>query len=55
MLSLLATGRFELQGRTPYEAIMNYTPDIPNSHPLLGINGVGILMSPRNQNVSVDG
>ena len=28
VLSLLATGRFELQGRTPYEAIMNYTPDI---------------------------
>ena len=28
ILSLLATGRFELQGRTPYEAVMNYTPDI---------------------------
>jgi hypothetical protein len=28
VLSLLATGRFELQGRIPYEAIMNYTPDI---------------------------
>jgi hypothetical protein len=28
VLSLLATGRFELQGRTPYEAVLNYTPDI---------------------------
>jgi hypothetical protein len=28
VLSILATGRFELQGRTPYEAVMNYTPDI---------------------------
>lgn len=28
VLSLLASGRFELQGRTPYEFIMNYTPDI---------------------------
>ena len=28
VLSLIATGRFDLQGRTPYEAVMNYTPDI---------------------------
>ena len=28
VLSLLATGRYELQGRTPYEVVMNYTPDI---------------------------
>ena len=28
VLSLLATGRFELKGRTPYETVMNYTPDI---------------------------
>lgn len=28
VLSLCATGRYELQGRTPYEAVMNYTPDI---------------------------
>ncbi|GFH50430.1 hypothetical protein CTEN210_06904 [Chaetoceros tenuissimus] len=28
LLSLLATGRFDLQGRTPYEMIMHYTPDI---------------------------
>ena len=27
VLSLLATGRFELKGRTPYEQVMNYTPD----------------------------
>ena len=28
VLSLLASGRFELNGRTPYEVVMNYTPDI---------------------------
>ena len=28
LLSLLANGRFDLQGRTPYELIMHYTPDI---------------------------
>ena len=28
VLSLMATGRYELQGRTPYEVVMNYTPDI---------------------------
>ena len=28
VLSLCATGRFELQGRTPFEIVTNYTPDI---------------------------
>ena len=28
VLGLCATGRFDLQGRTPYEGVMNYTPDI---------------------------
>ena len=28
VLSLLATGCYELKGRTPYEVVMNYTPDI---------------------------
>ena len=28
VLTLLANGRFELQGRTPYEAVLHYTPDI---------------------------
>ena len=28
LLSLLAIGRFDLQGRTPYEVVMQYTPDI---------------------------
>ena len=28
VLSVLATGRYELQGRTSYEAVMHYTPDI---------------------------
>ena len=28
LLSLLATGQFDLQGRTPYEMIMHFTPDI---------------------------
>ena len=28
LLSLLATGRYELQGRTSYEVVMHYTPDI---------------------------
>ena len=28
VLSLLATGRFDLQGRTSYEVFMHYTPDI---------------------------
>ena len=28
ILSLCATGRFDLQGRKPYETVMNYTPDI---------------------------
>ena len=28
VLSLLANGRFDLQGRTPYEMVMHYTPDI---------------------------
>lgn len=28
LLSLLASGRFELKGRTPYKVVMNYTPDI---------------------------
>ena len=28
LLSLLATDRFDLHGRTPYEVVMHYTPDI---------------------------
>ena len=28
ILSLCATGRFDLHGRTPYEHVLNYTPDI---------------------------
>ena len=28
VLSILASGRFELNGRTPYEVVMNYTLDI---------------------------
>ena len=28
LLSLLAIGQFDLQGRTPYEVVMQYTPDI---------------------------
>ena len=28
VLSLCATGRFDLKGRTPYETVMNSTPDI---------------------------
>ena len=28
LLSLCATGRYDLHGRTPYEAVLNYTPDI---------------------------
>jgi hypothetical protein len=28
LLSLLATGRYDLQGRTSYEVVMHYTPDI---------------------------
>ena len=28
MLSRLATGRFDLQGRYPYEVVMHYNPDI---------------------------
>ena len=28
LLSLLATGRFDLQGRCPYEFVMHHTPDI---------------------------
>ena len=28
LLSLLANGRFDLQGRTPYELVMHHTPDI---------------------------
>ena len=28
IISLCVTGCFELQGRTPYEIVMNYTPDI---------------------------
>ena len=28
VLSVLATGRYELKGRTSYEVVMNYTPDI---------------------------
>ena len=28
ILSLCASGRYELKGRTPYEAVMSYTPDI---------------------------
>ena len=28
ILSLCATGRFDLWGRTPYEVVTNYTPDI---------------------------
>ena len=28
ILSLCATGRFDLRGRTPYEVVTNYTPDI---------------------------
>ena len=28
LLSLCATGRYSLHGRTPYERVMNYTPDI---------------------------
>ena len=28
LLSILANGRYDLQGRTPYEAVLHYTPDI---------------------------
>ena len=28
LLSLLANGRFDVQGRTTYEAVMHYTPHI---------------------------
>ena len=28
VLSLCANGRYDLHGRTPYEAVLNYTPDI---------------------------
>ena len=28
LISLLANSRFDLQGRTPYESVMHYTPDI---------------------------
>ena len=28
ILSLLATGQFDLQGRYPYEVVIHYTPDI---------------------------
>ena len=28
IMSLCATGRFDLKGRTPYEVVTNYTPDI---------------------------
>ena len=28
ILSILATGRFDIQGRSPYEVVMHYTPDI---------------------------
>ena len=28
VLNLCASGRYDLQGRTPYESVMNYTPDI---------------------------
>ena len=28
ILSLCATGRYDLHGRTPYELVLNYTPDI---------------------------
>ena len=28
IISPCATGRFKLQGRNPYETVMNYTPDI---------------------------
>ena len=28
VLSVLATGRFDLHGRTPYECLLHYTPDI---------------------------
>ena len=28
ILSLLGTGRFDLQGISPYEFVMHYTPDI---------------------------
>ena len=28
IISLCANGRFDLQNRTPYEAVLNYTPDI---------------------------
>ena len=28
ILCLTATGKYQLQGRTPYEVVMNYTPDI---------------------------
>ena len=28
ILSLCASGRFDLKGRTPYEMVTNYTPDI---------------------------
>ena len=28
ILSLLATGLFDLQGRSTYEVVMHYTPDI---------------------------
>ena len=55
VLSLLATGRFELQGRTPYEAVMNYTLDISEYASFTWFHGATIMTKQPNARTYADG
>ena len=55
ILSLCATGHYQLRGRTSYEHVMHYTPDISEYVNLNGINGPFIGMKSTSRRNFVDG
>ena len=44
IIYILATGRFDLRGRSPYEVVIHYTPDFWSMYPIHGFNCFGISM-----------
>ena len=55
LLSLLANGRFDLQGRTPYELVMHHTPDISEYVSFRWFQWCWTLMSQLDQRNFADG
>ena len=55
ILSFFATGQFQLQGRTPYETVMNCTPNIFNKPRFHGFSGRGYMMRSSKARIYADG